>query len=208
VTVLLDACPLCRTTLRGGEQQCPSCGADLAPYLAAAQRTQELVGLARQLLSRGEKARAAALIPRLSQLSNLPPATILELRAGLALAGGDVAQARQLAGQLGSEHSAAQRVEQQAAALDEARLQARELYNNALTLARRGSAPAAAEQLLRAVQLDPGEPRLWLLKLKVDLKAHLLGRCYSDLAALDRLGARPPEFARLEALLPATLAHS
>ena len=55
----------------------------------------------------------------------------------------------------------------------------------ALSSARRGMAPVAAEQLARAIQLEPADPRLWQLKLKADLKARLFGRCYTDLAALD-----------------------
>ena len=207
MALLLDACPLCRTTLRGGEQECPSCGADLRPYLDAAQRSNQLVGLARQWISAGSADQAAALVPRLSQLTGIAPATVLELQAQVALAAGDTAQVLALAGRLGSEHATAQRLVSQAQAQAQAKLQARELYNNALVAARAGSAPQAAEQLARAVQLDPGEARLWQLKLKADLKARWFGRCYSDLAALDRLGARPPEFARLEALLPATVSH-
>jgi hypothetical protein len=206
--LLLDACPLCRTTLHGGEEQCPSCGSDLLPYLAAAQRAQDLIGLVRDLLSRGETERAAALLPRLNQLSGLDPALLTELQAQLALARGDSAEALRLADQLAKARGAlAARIRDGAAEQQQARLRAYELYNNALGAARRGAALAAAEQLARAVQLEPREPRLWLLKLKADLKARLFSRCYADLAALDRLAARPPEFARLEALLPVT-AHA
>jgi hypothetical protein len=203
MTLLLDACPLCRSTLRGGEQQCPSCGADLKPYLGAQARVQELVRLARQLLSQGETDRAASLIPRLSQLASLPPATLLELRGQLALLQGDTAAAVALAGQLGTEHSAGERLREQSRQLDEQRLRARELYNSALAEARSGRYPAAAAQLATAAELTPADPRIWQLKLKADLKARLFSRCYADLAALDRLGARPLEFARLETLLPA-----
>jgi hypothetical protein len=204
---LLEACPLCRSTLRGGEQQCPSCGGDLTPYLAAAARSRELVALAQHWIHTGETARASSLLPRLSQLSSLAPSQIVELRAELALASGDLALAGSLATQSALAPESAQRLQAAVGAAQERRQTAHELYNAALAAARRGSPAEGAELLSRAVQLEPQEARLWLLKLKVDLKPRLLSRCYADLQALDGLAARPPEFARLEALLPATAGH-
>lgn len=197
---MLEACPVCRTTLRGGVQHCPDCGADLQPFIDRARQLEELVKLTRRLLSGGETQRAAQLIPQLSHLGTVPPEILRELNARLALAGGDTGAARSLAQQLDGEDR--DELLRQCELHDSTRRQARELYNSALWLARQGAFPAAAEELVRAVQLDPAEPHLWQLKLKVELKARLYSRCYSSLAALDRLNARPLELARLEALLP------
>jgi hypothetical protein len=199
----LDACPLCRTVLRGGEAQCPHCGADLAPYRDAAQRAAGLTATVRELLARGAAGQAAQLLPLLSRTAAVPKETLLELHARLALAQGNPAGAVELARQLGG--AAGAEVEQASAAFAAAGRQARELYNSALAMARSGRYGLAAEQLQRAAGLDPDLAELWRMKLKVDLKARLLARCYTDLAALDRLGARPLEFARLEALLPPVL---
>jgi Tfp pilus assembly protein PilF len=197
----LEACPLCRTTLRTPAEQCPDCGGDLRPFLATQQRIAELTQLARRLLAGGNTAEAQRLIPRLSQLGTVPPEVLRELNARLALANGDTRAARSLAQQLDGEDRA--ELQRQCDLLDSAQLQARELYNSALWLARQGSFTAAAEELQRAAGADPGQPAIWQLKLKTELKARLYSRCYASLAALDRLRARPVEFARLEALLPA-----
>ena len=81
---------------------------------------------------------------------------------------------------------------------------ARELYNHALSAARSGAYLQAARYLEQAVRLDPEDPNIWSLKLKVDLKCHYYQRCYEDLYRLDKLAARPPEFFDLEQHLPAT----
>src|SRR5207237_9630868 len=101
--------------------------------------------------------------------------------------------AQQLQADSAAEAGSTAELARQVAEAQAARRQACELYNSALSAAREGRYRAAAEQLARAAQHDPAEPRLWQLKLKADLKARLLARCYADLAALDRLNARPPE---------------
>ena len=62
--------------------------------------------------------------------------------------------------------------------------------------------PLGSDYMLRAVQSDPQDSELWKLKLKLDLKAGRYEQCYRDIAALDRLQARPPSFIHLEELLP------
>lgn len=202
---MLDACPICRTTLREPVQRCPDCGADLQPFIDRTQRVSELIKLARNLLQHGQTREVEQLLPQLSHLDTVSPAVLRELNARLALSRRDSATARSLAEQL---ESGAERDEllRQCGQLDASRQQARELYNSALWLARQGSFAAACEELQRAAGLDPHEARIWLLKLKVELKAGLYARCYQSLAALDRLHARPAEFARLDSILPAAAA--
>jgi tetratricopeptide (TPR) repeat protein len=199
----LDACPLCRTTLRGGEERCPGCGADLLPYLENAGRAQQLLALAREQLSRGDTASAVALLPQISRIAAVDAGELTELEARIALAQQDFATVRTLAEKLGG--SPGQSLLAELEARRGQQRQARELYNQALTEARQGSYAAAAQRLQHAVGLAPAEPALWQLKLKCDLKARLLYRSYDDLQALDRLRARPLAFARLEALLPPSL---
>jgi Tfp pilus assembly protein PilF len=200
----LEACPLCRTTLRSSSEQCPDCGGDLRPFIATQQRIGELTQLARQHIAQGLLDSAQRLLPRLSQLGTIPPEVLRELNARLALAAGNSGEARSLAQQLDGEDRA--ELLRQCDLLDAARLRARELYNSALWLARSGSFAAAALELEQAAAADPASPEVWQLKLKCELKARFYGRCYTSLAALDRLQARPAEFARLEALLPASAA--
>jgi uncharacterized protein HemY len=199
---MLEACPVCRTTLLSQVQRCPDCGTDLSPFIERQQLCSQLVSMARQLISQGETQRAERILPQLSQLDAIPPAIVRELHARLALRKGDSASAEQLARQIGG--AVETELLEQCEQLNAARRQARELYNSALWQARQGAYPAAAEELASAVLLDPTDPRIWQLKLKLELKARLYSRCYASLAALDRLHARPLEFARLEALLPAT----
>ena len=136
----------------------------------------------------------------LPQITGAAAADIAELWARIALLEGDYLAARQalaacdpaIATELAGELNTVQAFH----------AQARELYNQGLAAARRGAYPAAAAHLARAVTLDPGDPMLWYLKLKVDLKCGHFQRCYAGLAELDRLNARPPEFHGLEQLLP------
>lgn len=202
----LDACPLCRTVLplaaEPGESvtTCPGCGADLTPYadleaLAVAYRK-----LAQEMLSRGQTDGARRIVNQLPRLTELEDGELTTLTARLALADGDYQRALALAqncdpGVASELHAAVNHRRQD-------QLTARELYNYALSSARQGAMSQAARQLSRAVTRDPTDPNIWLLKLKLDLKCGFFQRCYADLAALDRLAARPPEYATLEELLP------
>lgn len=199
---MLDACPVCRSTLREQTVRCPDCGTELQPFLDRQHQQAELLKLVRRYLSAGELPKAEHILGQLSHINDLPPELLRELNCRLALVKGDVATARSLATQLPEVLGA--ELLRSCDAHDAAVRQAHELYNSALWRARQGSYSTAVEELALAVQLAPQDPRIWLLKLKVELKARQFKRCYASLAALDRLHARPNELARLEALLPAT----
>jgi hypothetical protein len=196
----LDACPLCRSTLAPGAQSCSSCGADLTAYYDLARLTSQYLSLAREMLSRGEVDGAREIISRLPSLSGVDSSEMAELTALLALVEGRYAEAAQLAGQC--EPARAEQLLSEAEVGLERQRRARESYNYGLTAARDGAYSAAADYLRRAAEEDPHEAAIWQLKLKVDLKARRYFECYRDLAALDRLNARPHEFLHLEALLP------
>lgn len=196
----LTACPLCRTNLPPGARQCPGCSADLSPYQDIASRAGEFVKLAGELLSRGELERARLVIEGLPQLTDAAGSELDSLRIQLATARGELELASQLlekydgpeSGRLAAEIQQRQRF----------RLRARELYNTALSVARAGQLKLAARQLASAVEHDAKDARIWTLKLKADLASRNFQECYTDLAALDRLAARPPQFTHLEELLP------
>jgi hypothetical protein len=198
----LNACPLCRAVLEDDGQggTCPSCGGDLRPFVELAGRAKEHFALASQLVSAGRLTEAREILDILPQLAELPQGALAALRARLLLqedrleeAGEQVAlceepEAGVLRDELGWRINA--------------RRTAQEMYNSALSAARRGEMAVSAEELARAVLHVPSEAALWQLKLKVDLKCSYFNRCYEDLSALDRLGSRPSEFAQLEQLLP------
>lgn len=197
----LDACPLCRSVLPAAVAQCPTCGADLRPYLDIAALADRYLKLARELLSRGETERVHRIIAQLPQLSGAKAGELTEIRARLALGEGDFAAVERTLDNLAPAVADTLRAELAQRRRDLAK--ARELYNHGLAAARAGDHALAARYLADAAGLDPADPNIWVLKLKVDLKCHYFARCYADLEVLDELAARPPEFYNLEALLPA-----
>jgi len=197
----LDACPLCRSTLPAAAAQCPECGADLRPYRDIAALADRYLKLARELLSRGETGRVHHILAQLPQLSGADNAELAEIRARLALGEGDFHGVEQALA--ACEPSAAAALSAEVAQRRRDLAKARELYNHGLAAARAGDHNLAARYLQDAAALDPADPNIWGLKLKVDLKCRYFQRCYADLAVLDDLAARPPEFYNLEALLPA-----
>ncbi len=197
----LAACPLCRAALSAGVESCPECGGDLAPYRALYGKAEDYLRLARELISRGELGQAAVIAEGLPLLSEEYRGEAAQLNARLALERGELEAAEAQLAQLPPGAAAGEL----AALLSQrrtARLRGHELYNSALAQARGGNPALAARLLAQAVAELPGDSALWLLKLKTDLKTGNFARCYEDLAALDRLGARPREYTHLEQLLP------
>jgi hypothetical protein len=198
----LGACPLCRSTLDEPAQAvtaCPSCGADLRPYIALQERTEHYLRLAQELTGRGEAAVALGILEQLPHLGETDPRRVSELRFRIALAQGELEQAGEI---LDGMDGAPLELQAELQTRLHLRHTAQELYNYALGAARQERFEAAADALERAVRHDPGEAALWQLKLKVDLKCERFERCYRDLEALDRMNARPAQYQRLEALLP------
>jgi len=202
----LDACPLCRTVLSKDSVQCPGCGADLSPYRDLAMLSANYLNLASELLSRGELPAARQIVERLPQLGEIDSAELNALTARLLMLEGNTPGAEALLADLSPVVAAEVRAELEARHRD--RRRAQELYNHALTAAREGAYMPAAQHLARAVCYETNDPGIWTLKLKVELKAALYDRCYRTLTELDRLGARPPEFHRLEEMLPPVGASS
>lgn len=206
----LSVCPLCRTDLerlggldlaRGGRAVCPSCSGDLGEFTDLKRRAIALASLARDLLSRGDGPTARKAIENLARLASPAEIELAPLWARLALLEGEPDQAEQLADGC-TDPSERGMLKDLAAQLRDSRRRARELYNYALSSARRGAARDAAGFLDAAVRLDPDDPAIWSLKLKADLRQRRFNECYRDLAELDRLAARPPAFFQLEQLLP------
>ena len=198
--LVLDACPLCRSTLTEGSTNCPGCGADLTPYRDVAQLTQRYIQLAREQISRGELVEAESIISRLSQLGSVSEAALASLQIRLALACQDPDSARSLLPRIGEQELAV--ISEQLRELEGREDVARELYNQALTAARRGEYARGARQMELCVQQFSSDPALWELKLKLDLKCGYFLRVYRDLRALDQLNARPAAWLNLEAMLP------
>jgi hypothetical protein len=201
----LDACPLCRSLLTEETATCPACGGNLLPYRDIDALTVSYVKLARELLSRGDTASARHVIEQLPQLSSVAEEELAELSAEAAIQEGDFHSAEATLAK--ASPVVAEELKQE---LDRQRNRsqlARELYNHSLSAARKGAFYQAAHMLAQAVLHDPAEPTIWALKLKVDLKCGYWQRCYAALAKLDHLAARPPEFHRLEEVLPPTAEH-
>jgi len=196
----LDACPLCRSVLEAGARVCPGCQADLTPYLDLEALIERYLELAREYLDRGQLDEAQVIADHLSQLTNQHQADQADIAARLAIRKGDFQAVATLIPQLtqADAEEIAELMDQRKAQL----FKAHELYNHALSSARSGALPLAAEQAAQAIRHDPSDASIWALKLKIDLKCGHWQRCYGDLDGLDRLGARPPEFYRLEELLP------
>ncbi|MCB1185828.1 hypothetical protein KDL29_01565 [bacterium] len=198
--LVLDACPLCRTTLKEGAGSCPGCGADLAPWSNIAAITASYIGNARELITEGELEKAEAIISRLSQLSDVDPHELASLQCKLALACQDIGRARELLSRVSPAEQPV--LTEQLAELGQREMLARELYNQALTSARRGEYVRGARQMEICVRHFSADPALWELKLKLDLKCAYYMRVYADLRALDRLNARPAAWLNLESMLP------
>jgi tetratricopeptide (TPR) repeat protein len=206
----LSVCPLCRADLErlgglelsaGARATCPSCSGDLSEFTDLKRRALALAALARELLSRGDAPTARKAIENLARLASPAEVDLVPLWARLALLEGEPERAGQLAADIADSGERAM-IAGLAGQLQDSRRRARELYNYALSSARRGAARDAAGFLDAAVRLDPDDPAIWALKLKADLKQHRFNECYRDLAQLDRLAARPPAFFQLEQLLP------
>ncbi|MCB1216598.1 hypothetical protein KDL44_04360 [bacterium] len=198
--LVLDACPLCRTTLTQGASACPGCGADLAPWSSIASASASYIITAREHLAQGRLEQAEAIISRLGQLSEVDPQLLASLRCRLALACQDSGMARELLPQLSVSEQL--QLAEQLSELEQREALARELYNQALTAARRGEYVRAARQMEICTRHLSSDPALWELKLKLDLKCAYYLRVYADLRALDRLNARPRAWLNLESLLP------
>ncbi|HES58000.1 MAG TPA: hypothetical protein ENO21_01060 [Firmicutes bacterium] len=206
----LSVCPLCRADLdrlggpkhtADGRVECPSCAGELSEFVDIKQRALALGSLVRELLSRGDAVRGRRALEQLAKLASPAELELAPLWCRLALLEGELEQARQLAESIG-ESAERELLLGQISQLRDSRLRARELYNYALSCARRGASRDAAGYLDAAVRLDPDDPVIWALRLKADLKQRRFNECYRDLAELDRLAARPPEFFLLEQLLP------
>jgi tetratricopeptide (TPR) repeat protein len=206
----LSVCPLCRADLdrlggpkyaADGRVTCPSCSGELSEFIDIKQRALALGTLVRELLSRGDAARGRRALEQLAKLASPAEIELAPLWCRLALLEGELEQAQQLADSA-SDIAERELLRGRIAQLRDSRLRARELYNYALSCARRGASRDAAGHLDAAVKLDPDDPMIWALRLKADLKQQRFNECYRDLAELDRLAARPPEFYLLEQLLP------
>ena len=184
----------------GGRAACPNCSGDLTVFTDLKQRALALAALAREMLSLGDAPGARNAIEYLAKLSAPSEVELAPLRARLALLEGELDQAEAFC--LHCAPAERELLQAQADLLRDSRRRARELYNYALTCARRHALRDAAGYLEAAVRLDPGDPALWELKLKLDLKLRRFNDCYGDLARLDQLAARPPAFHLLEQLLP------
>ena len=207
--VALLTCPLCRTDLErlaeaGGNEAgftaCPSCSADLAPYRELKNRALKYFTLAQDFISRGELDQAQSLVDSLPQVIGEGELPLHRLLAKFALAKGDLGQAAEYAKQC-EPHEQSQ-LQEAIVLQSKNQSSAREQYNYALTAARAGQYQLATKWLSSAAALDPQNPDIWQLKLKVDLAARDYQATYLDLSELDRLASRPPEFYALEQLLP------
>lgn len=197
----MDACPLCRSTIGELTTICPGCAADLTPYRDIAGMTLRYMQIAREKISRGELVEAEAIISRLGQLGDVDGQALASLQLRLALACQDPQSARAQIEKL----PVGERdlLEAQIRELELREDSARELYNQALSSARRGEYARGARQMELCVQQFGADPAIWELKLKLDLKCSYFLRVYGDLKALDGLNARPAAWLNLEALLPA-----
>lgn len=198
----LSACPLCREVLPDdpAPASCPGCGAALAPYRELLARAQMYIQLCRELLSRGDSAQALNIIGQLQAIADVDERQVAELQCRAALLEGKLESAGLWLDRCAP--AVRESLRQDLRARQHQQNTARELYNYALTAARRGEHRLAAEELQRATALDPQEPALWRLKLKADLKCGYFQRCYADLQHLDDAGARPAEYRLLERYLP------
>lgn len=201
-----DACPVCRGTLEDSllaqaSPRCPHCDTDLKPYLELAARSGELLAQAAEMLARGDADLAAEVVARLPLLVADPGPLYWELAARLAISRRDWESAAALAAKVPG--PLAGEIASQLERARQGQRSARELFNYALSCARRGEYLVASDSLEQALHYAPDDPALWRLKLKVDLKAGRQAQALADLAGLDRLGARPAEFAGVEKLLAA-----
>lgn len=196
----LDTCPLCRSVLPDNAAVCPSCHAEMAPYLQLAGRAEQYLVLAFELVARGRTAEAAAIAERVPQVAKVEPELLADLNVRLALNSDNLPLAAALLEKCTPSSVPALQAELQLRR--QAQLRAHELYNRALAAARADALPLAAELLAEAVAHDAQDAALWQLKLKADLKCRYFVRCYADLRELDRLNARQPQYIRLERLLP------
>jgi len=183
-----------------GADRCPDCGADMSPYRDINVLAGKYLELGKELLSRGEVDAAQKIIEQLPQLGGAANDELLELRARVALANGNFIVIKEalptLPPPIAAELEAELTIRQTFAD------RARELYNYALSAARSHEYQRAARLLTEAASAAPENPNIWVLKLKIDLKAHNWFACYHDLSVLDSLSSRPAEFHRLEELLP------
>lgn len=206
----LLTCPLCRADLErlagtgekgeAGQQVCPSCNAELSPYLGLKSRAEDYFALAQDLLSRGEVAQAQTLIDNLPKVIGENELQLASLKARLAMAKGEVVLARQHAEEC--DQAERDKLLETLDNLEKNHRACKEQFNYSLSAARAGQYGLASKWLASASGLAPDNPAVWQLKLKVDLVAKDYQACYQDLRELDRLSSRPPEFLGLEQLLP------
>lgn len=203
----LSACPICRSNLerfpdadRIALTSCPDCSTDLTQFLELKANGELYRNLAIEHLARHDYSTANTIVESLSRLVSEDELPLSDIRFRLALANGDLDGARdQLQGVAEPERKV---LEQQLATARESHRLAIEQYNYSLTCARDESFQLAQSHIRQAAELAPREARIWVLKLKIDLKVGSYAACYEDLAQLDLLDSRPLEYNRLESLLP------
>jgi tetratricopeptide (TPR) repeat protein len=200
VEMQLDACPVCRAALEGNPATCPSCGSDLNVYRELAGRAAELIGAAREWLARGRSDLAHEVVRRLPQLVSEPGPEYYSLAARVAIAEGREQEAQGHLGHLPAAEREA--LMTSISIISELTTTAREEYNFALTAARSGRYEIAARHITRATELEPGDGRMWRLKLKLDVKLSQWQAAYRDIETLERLGAKPSWADELVTLLP------
>jgi len=166
----LKACPVCRGELSSRSDECPGCGAQLAPYYEQIDEANRTLTEAFNAVTRGEIERARELGGKAQAITPLVTENVALLQARIALSEKRFADAWEKAQGLPDTVKEKSGLLHEIVSLHEAETTGKQHFNLALTSARREYYVDASYHIERAIELIPYLAPVWRLAVKIELK--------------------------------------
>jgi tetratricopeptide (TPR) repeat protein len=166
----LKACPVCRGELSGRADECPGCGAQLAPYYEQIDEANRSLTEAFNAMTRGEIERARELGGEAQAMTPLVTENVALLQARIALSEKRFADAWEQVQGLPDTVKEKPGLLHEIVSLHEVETTGKQHFNLALTSARRKYYVDASYHIERAIELIPYLAPIWRLAVKIELK--------------------------------------
>ena len=166
----LKACPVCRGELSGRADECPGCGAQLAPYYEQIDEANRTLTEAFNAVTRGEIERARELSGKVQAMTPLLTEHVALLLARIALSEKRFVDAWEQAQGLPDTLREKPALLHEIVSLHEVETTGKQHFNLALTSARRKYYVDASYHIERAIELIPYLAPIWRLAVKIELK--------------------------------------
>jgi len=165
----LKACPVCRGELSGRTDECPGCGAQLAPYYEQLDEANRSLTEAFNAVTRGEIEHARELGGKVQAMTPLATEHVALLQARIALSEKRFADAWEQAQGLPDAVLEKPGLLHEIVSLHEIETTGKQHFNLALTSARRKYYVDASYHIERAIELIPYLSPIWRLAVKIEL---------------------------------------